>query len=96
MKDAQCAETNEKNNFPISIYRIIVKIHQKWTIFRTKMTKIIYFFSKSIQIYMKDPESVESKEKSNFRFFRFLFLELWSFIGHFCDVIIPIFDEFSR
>ena len=34
---------------------------------------------------MKDPESAESKEKSNFRFF-----DLWSF----CDVITPIFDEF--
>ena len=43
---------------------------------------------------MTDAESTESKEKSNFRFFRFLFFELWSFFDHFCDVITPIFDEF--
>ena len=36
----------------------------------------------------------ESKEKSNFRFVRFLFFELWLFFGYFCDVITPIFDEF--
>ena len=42
MEDAQWAETNEKNNFPtfaIYISRVIVKIHRKLTIFRTKMTK---------------------------------------------------------
>ena len=33
-----------------------------------------------VQIHMKDAESAESKEKSNFRFFRFLFFELWSFL----------------
>ena len=38
------------------------------------------------QIYKKDPQSAESKEKSNFRFLFF------SSYGHFCDVIIPIFD----
>ena len=31
------------------------------------------FFFKSVQIYMTDAEYAESKEKSNFRFFRFLF-----------------------
>ena len=44
-----------------------------------------------IEIYMKDPESAEIKEKSNLRFFRYLFLSY----GHFCDVITSIFDEFS-
>ena len=29
---------------------------------------------------MEDPESAESKEKSNFRFFRCLFFELWSLL----------------
>ena len=33
------------------------------------------FFFKSDQIYMKDLESDEYKEKSNFRFFRLLFFE---------------------
>jgi len=43
---------------------------------------------------MKDPESAESKEKLNLRFFRFLFFELWSFFGHFFDVITLIFVQF--
>ena len=43
---------------------------------------------------MKDVELAESKEKSNFRFVQFLFFELWSFFGYFCNVITPIFDEF--
>ena len=34
----------------------------------------------SVQIHMKDAESAESKEKSNFRFFQFLFFEFWSFL----------------
>ena len=38
MKDAQCVETNEKNNFPIFTFRAIVRIHRKLNIFRTKMT----------------------------------------------------------
>ena len=33
------------------------------------------FFFRSVQIYMKDPESAESKEKLNFRFSWFLFFE---------------------
>ena len=45
---------------------------------------------KSFQIYVKDLESAESKEKSNFSFSNFYF----SSYGHFCDVITPIFDEF--
>ena len=36
---------------------------------------------KIIQIYMKNLESDEWKEKSNFRFFPFLFFELWSFLS---------------
>ena len=36
--------------------------------FFSKMFKQNFFFS--IQIYMKDVECAESKEKSNFRFFR--------------------------
>ena len=45
--------------------------------------KIFYiFFIKSFQIWMKDTESAESKEKSNFRFFQFLFFKLWSFLWH--------------
>ena len=43
-------------------------------------------------MYMEDPESTESKEKSNFRF---RFFELWLFVGHFCDVITPIFFFFT-
>ena len=39
--------------------------------------KIIFFF-KSGEIYMKDLESAESKEKPNFRSWRFLFFEFWS------------------
>ena len=39
---------------------------------------------------MKNPELAESKEKSNFRFFQFLFFELWSFLYS----KLPIFDEF--
>ena len=39
------------------------------------------------QIYMKDAESVESKEKYNFRFFWFLFFELsWKFIENWGDL----------
>ena len=34
------------------------------------------------------------KKKTYFRFFLFLFFELWSFFGHFCNVITPICDEF--
>ena len=34
---------------------------------------------------MKDPESAESKEKSNIRLYRFLVFELWSFFGQFCS-----------
>ena len=45
------------------------------------------FFFKRGQIYMKNPELVESKEKSNFIFLRFLIFELWSFFTQ-------IFDEF--
>ena len=53
------------------------------------------FFFKNGQIYMTGTQSAESnrlnrlKEKSNFRF---LFFELLSFFGHFCDVITPIFN----
>ena len=43
---------------------------------------------------MKDAESAESKENSNFKLFRFSFFELWSFFGHFYDVITRIFGEF--
>ena len=38
MKDVQCAEPIEKNNFPIFaifIFWVIVKIHRQLTIFRT-------------------------------------------------------------
>ena len=42
--------------------------------------KYINIFFKSGQIYMKDPESTETKEKSNIRFFQFLFFQLWSFL----------------
>ena len=45
---------------------------------------------------MKDADLAESREKSNFRFFQFLFFELWSFFYHYCDVITPIFDDFFR
>ena len=38
MKDVQCVETNEIFFFPICIFRVIVKIHRKCTIFRTKIT----------------------------------------------------------
>ena len=78
---------------------------KKWTFFFffSKMfehfwTKNFFyiFFIKKFQIYMKDAEPAESKEKSNFRFFRFLFFELWSFFGIFFTQITPIFDEFSR
>ena len=48
------------------------------------------FIFKSFQIYMKDLESAESKEKPNFRSLRFLFFEYCSF---FLLKIIPIFDE---
>ena len=44
---------------------------------RTNLNKKkFHFFFKSVQINMKDAVSVDSKEKSNFRFFRFLFFEL--------------------
>ena len=49
-----------------------------------------FFFSKVVKSIWNDLESDESKEKSNFKFFRFYFLSY----GHFCDVITPIFDEF--
>ena len=39
-----------------------------------------YYFFKSVQIYMKDPESNESNKKSNLRFFRLLFYKLISLI----------------
>ena len=35
---------------------------------------------KSVRIYMKDVECSEMNEKSNFRFFRSLFFELWTFL----------------
>ena len=51
----------------------------------------IFFCSKfpifSLQIYMKDPETAEWKEKPNFRF---SFFELWSF----CEVFTPNNDDF--
>ena len=34
------------------------------------------------KISLKVPESAESKEKSNWRFLRFLFFELWYFLRH--------------
>ena len=36
-----------------------------------------FFFFKSVQIYMKDAEYAESKEKSNFRFFIFLVMVIF-------------------
>ena len=39
-----------------------------------------HFFFKSDQILMEDAESAELKEKSNLRFFQFIFFELWSFL----------------
>ena len=46
------------------------------SIFRNNLFSV--FFFKSGQTYMKDAECAESKEEYNFRFFRFLFFELWS------------------
>ena len=48
-------------------------------IFEQKIS-VFNFFFKSVQIYMKDAECAELKEKSNFRFFRLLFFELKSFL----------------
>ena len=67
--------------------------HQnKLEIFLSKMFWHFWtiFFFKSVQI--KDAKCAESKEKSNLRFFYFYF----SSYGHFCDVIIPIFDNNSK
>ena len=52
--------------------------------FKNVRTFFFNFFFKSDQIYMKDPESAESKEKSNFRFwpisiFRVMVI-FWSFL----------------
>ena len=48
------------------------------------------FIFKSVQIYMKDAECTELKEKSNIRF---LFFELWSFLA----IFVPRFlMNFSR
>ena len=55
-----------------------------------KMYEHLNFFFKSFQIYMRDPESAKSKEKSNFRFFRFfIFWDMVLFVR-----FTPIFDEF--
>ena len=43
-------------------------------------TKKIQYFFKSVKIYMKDAECAETNEKSIFRFCRFLFFELCSFL----------------
>ena len=52
------------------------------------------FFFKSVQIYIKDAECAESKEKSNSRFFLiFIFRVIGS---HFCTHITPILDEFHN
>ena len=37
MKDAQCAESNGKSNFPICIFWVILEIHRKFTVLSTKM-----------------------------------------------------------
>ena len=38
------------------------------------------FFFVSVEIHMEEVDSTESKEKSNFWFFRFIFFELWLFL----------------
>ena len=55
----------------------------------------IYFF-KSVQIHMKDAESTEPKEKSNLRFFRFLFFRVIMVIFVTLSFISPILDEFKK
>ena len=52
-----------------------------------------FLFFKNGQIYMNDLESAELNGKSNFRFFRFLFFELWFFLVIFV-LKMSIFDEF--
>ena len=48
-------------------------------------------FFQSVQIYMKDAECAESKEKSGFRFFQFLFFRaMVIFVTS--SFITPIFD----
>ena len=48
-----------------------------WCFLDFFQSKSIFFFKRG-QIYMKDLESAEYKEKRNFRFFRYLFFEfLW-------------------
>ena len=41
-----------------------------------QMKNKIQFFFQSVQIYMIDAECAETNEKSNFRFFRFLFFRV--------------------
>ena len=52
-----------------------------------------FFFFKSGQIYMKDEDSAESIEKSNFRFFRYSFFEVWSFFSKSCQFSIHFHDN---
>ena len=54
------------------------------------------FFFKSAQIHMNDVESVESKEKTSFRFLQFLFFELWSFLFIFVPNFWWIFQDDSK
>jgi len=55
-------------------------------------SKSIFFF-KIDQIYMRDAECVESKEKLNFRFYRFLVIELWSFFTKNCQFSMNFHDN---
>ena len=47
--------------------------------FLTKDMQILPPFRNG-QIYMENPRSAESNEKSYFRFFQFLFFELWPIV----------------
>jgi len=56
------------------IFHVNLTSFEKKTIFFSKMFQ---YLNKSVQIYMKDAEYVESNEKS---IFQLLFFEFWSFL----------------
>ena len=62
-----------------------IEISFLFNVFKIKKKNCLF---KIYEIYMKDPESAEMKEKSNFRFF---FLNIVVFVLK----MTPIFDEFS-
>ena len=65
--------------------------YQRHARYQTRHARI--FFFRSVQIYMQNPESAESKEKPNFRF---LFFELWSLLYSKCPQFSMNFIPITR